>query len=91
MDTFWKLLGWLGLPAETFVRSLDTGGTAQVKPSRAALGVVRESLRDDPKLTPATAAALDEIFTVAYLSFTGVMSAEAENRTASVDDESPQD
>ena len=66
IDTFMKLLGWLGRPAEEFMTdppiSQDAGGRA----APDTVGDVGCSFRTDPSLRPEDAEALEQIVRVAY-------------------------
>jgi transcriptional regulator with XRE-family HTH domain len=61
VDSLAKLLAWSSLKAERFIR---TGSTPARKPE--TLAMISTYLRADPNLTPASAAALEELVKVTY-------------------------
>jgi transcriptional regulator with XRE-family HTH domain len=63
IDTFATLLGWLGMPAESFIRSTREGsGVAKEEP----VAMVSSYLRSARNIEPEDADALEEIFRAAY-------------------------
>ena len=63
VDTFATLLRWLGLPAESFMRSTrDEGGAVAEEPA----AMVSSYLRSARNIEPEDAEALEEIFRAAY-------------------------
>lgn len=62
LDTFLALVGWLGLPAETFTHD----PVESAKRAVGTLDALSRSLRVDPTLDEEAAAALEDLFRVAY-------------------------
>jgi transcriptional regulator with XRE-family HTH domain len=63
VDTFATLLRWLGMPAESFIRSTRTeSGVAEQEP----VAMVSAYLRSARNIEPEDAEALEEIFRAAY-------------------------
>ena len=63
VDTFATLLRWLGMPAESFMRSTrDESGAAAEEP----VAMVSSYLRSARNIEPEDAEALEEIFRAAY-------------------------
>jgi transcriptional regulator with XRE-family HTH domain len=63
VDTFATLLRWLGMPAESFMRSTrKKGGAAEEEP----VAMVSSYLRSARNIEPEDAEALEEIFRAAY-------------------------
>lgn len=62
VDTFATLLRWLGMPAETFIRS--TG--EEPAPEEEPVAMVSSYLRSARNVTPEEADALEDIFQAAY-------------------------
>jgi transcriptional regulator with XRE-family HTH domain len=63
VDTFATLLRWLGLPAESFMRSKrEESGAAEEEP----VAMVSSYLRSARNIEPEDAEALEEIFRAAY-------------------------
>lgn len=63
VDTFAKLVAWLGLPAEQFIAGLpDKHSTAERDP----VALLASALKTDPSITREDATALEDIFRVAY-------------------------
>jgi len=63
VDTFATLLRWLGMPAESFMRSTRKGsGAAEQEP----VAMVSSYLRSARNIEPEDAEALEEIFRAAY-------------------------
>jgi transcriptional regulator with XRE-family HTH domain len=67
LDTFLKLVTWLGEPAESFLRE---SGSESLGERRNTIGDIAESLRQDDLLTRADAETLEQLVTVAYRRFT---------------------
>jgi transcriptional regulator with XRE-family HTH domain len=63
VDTFATLLRWLGMPAETFMRSTDTAPSAGTE---EPVAMVSSYLRSARNVTPEDAEALEDIFRAAY-------------------------
>lgn len=66
LDTFLRLLAWLGEPADRFI---TVEGSAESTPEAAnvnTLTVVAQALENDPTLTPEDARAIEDIVHVAY-------------------------
>jgi transcriptional regulator with XRE-family HTH domain len=63
VDTFATLLRWLGMPAESFMRSTrERAGAAEEEP----VAMVSSYLRSARNIEPEDAEALEEIFRAAY-------------------------
>ena len=62
VDTFATLLRWLGMPAESFMRSTRHGAGAAEEP----VAMVSSYLRSARNIEPEDAEALEEIFRAAY-------------------------
>ena len=63
VDTFATLLSWLGMPAESFMRSTrNVNGAAEQEPT----AMVSSYLRSARNIEPEDAEALEEIFRAAY-------------------------
>ncbi len=62
VDTFATLLRWLGMPAESFMRSTRDGPGAAEEP----VAMVSSYLRSARNIEPEDAEALEEIFRAAY-------------------------
>jgi transcriptional regulator with XRE-family HTH domain len=63
VDTFATLLRWLGMPAESFMRSTGRGsGASEQEP----MAMVSSYLRSARNIEPEDAEALEEIFRAAY-------------------------
>jgi transcriptional regulator with XRE-family HTH domain len=63
MDTFAKLVHWLSLPADRFI----VGGAAQRKTDASdPVALLAAALQIDPSVSREDAAALEDIFRVAY-------------------------
>jgi transcriptional regulator with XRE-family HTH domain len=65
VDTFVKLLAWLGRPASDFMEGAVPAAPVD-QSHRDTVREISESLRHDPELSPETARALEEIVRVAY-------------------------
>ena len=67
VDTFVKLLAWMGRPASDFVHDAeaDTPG-GRDESAKDTMREIGNSLRQDPALTPDNAEALEDIVRVAY-------------------------
>lgn len=66
IETFLKLITWLGSPAETFVDGIEHSEPAQ---HLDTLGQILRTLRSDSSLAPDDADALQDIVRVAYRRF----------------------
>ena len=67
VETFLRLLSWLGMPAEAFMQ----GGPGRERGSRdSALSVISAALRRDPALSPQDVGPIEDIVKVAYHRFT---------------------
>lgn len=66
LETFVKLLSWLGASSEDFV-SGGVGSSKEVKTD--SMGGIAALLRKDPSITPEDASALEEIVRAAYNRF----------------------
>jgi transcriptional regulator with XRE-family HTH domain len=62
VDTFATLLHWLGMPAESFMRSTRETGAPEEEP----VAMVSSYLRAARNIEPGDADALEEIFRAAY-------------------------
>lgn len=65
VETFLKLLGWLGMPATAFL----AGASASEPASDEPLAVIAQALRRDPRLHPSDVGPLEDILRVAYTRF----------------------
>jgi transcriptional regulator with XRE-family HTH domain len=63
VDTFATLLRWLGMPAESFMRSTRAESGA---PAQEPVAMVSSYLRSARNIEPEDAEALEEIFRAAY-------------------------
>jgi hypothetical protein len=63
VDSFAGLVGWLGLPAESFLMH-DEGNEQKREPG--TLAIISTHLRASKELSPNAAAALEEIIAAAY-------------------------
>lgn len=66
LDSFLKLVTWLGEPAESF---LSTAAPGPDRGRADTIGEISESLRRDEALAPDDAEALEQLVTVAYRRF----------------------
>jgi transcriptional regulator with XRE-family HTH domain len=63
VDTFAKLVDWLGIPADRFIVGGSRAvGAGPIDPAT----LLRAALNDDPSLSDEDASALEDIFRVAY-------------------------
>ena len=69
VDTFIKVLAWLKLPAEDFVRDMERESRETVATPQDTVRDIALSLRSDPTLSIESADALEDIVRVAYLRF----------------------
>jgi transcriptional regulator with XRE-family HTH domain len=83
-DNIARLTSWLDVPMERILRgrSPQSESTAAVVyyPQEPTPEIVEAHLRADRNLTPETAAALSELFRVAYKQFSGVEKASKKKR-----------
>jgi transcriptional regulator with XRE-family HTH domain len=68
VDTFVKLLAWLGQPASDFMQGAPPPGKDRTDDT---VRQIANSLRQDPTLSPESADALEDIVRVAYHRFRG--------------------
>jgi len=69
LDTFLTLVGWMGVPADTFVTS--RAGISPAESPDNTVDAVRRSLRADQSLDAESAAALEDLFRLAYRRLSG--------------------
>lgn len=78
VDTFLRLVGWLGLPAETFVKP----GPASAKTGdQNTLEMIAAALRADEAIPPGGAGALEQLMRVAYAGVTAHQQRQAEDKS----------
>lgn len=67
VETFLKLVTWMGTPADAYLQGVDPASTAE----QDTMSQMLQMLRSDRSLAPDAAEALEDILRVAYRRFSG--------------------
>ena len=84
VETFVKLLAWLALPADSFVRG---GAPTSPGAEQNTLGVIVAALRSDRTIPPAAAGAIEQLLRVAYAQVSSAGPGSSAPRSGTLDHE----